>query len=274
MLDSLVFLLFMLLPAGWLLRDWKFSDKRTKKYRHVTKALLVFWVFFGSLSTYYYWKQNSENEYLQESVNELVNGKNELLEKTSNLSNQIEEYQNEIRIKDERIRELEKQARILRSIEGNIECLFSANWSKGGHPGSLVPISWNKAQFYARIFEKDSNEASTILFYLNSVDTIKLSESDLKVKLVIRANPGNLPFGQELDDLKRYNHLLVYIPFIHKGDTLDGKMMLKNVKATLIINGEKKFQIEHSDDFEIALPDDNKLPAFQLNRGNLFYNIL
>jgi hypothetical protein len=263
----------MLLPAGWLLRDWKFSDKRTQKYRHITKALLALWVFFGSLSTYYYWKQNNEKEYLKENVNELVNGKNELLKKTSNLSNQIDEYQKEIRVKDERIRELEKQGRILRSLEGNIECSFSANWSKGGHPGRLVPVSWNKAQFYARIFEEDSNDASTILFYLDSVEIIKLSESDLKVKLQVRANPGNEPFGQELDVLKRYSHLLVHIPFIDKGDTLDGKITLKNVNATFIVNGEKKAQIKHSDYFEIPLPDGNKLPAFQLNKSDLFHNI-
>ena len=264
----------MLLPAGWLLRDWKFSDKRTKKYQRITKALLAFWVFFGSLSTYYYWKQNSENKYLQENVNELVKGKNDLLEKTSNLSNQISEYQKEIRTKDERIRELEKQARILRTIEGNIECLFSADWSKGGHPGSLVPISWNKAQFYARIFETDSNDTSAILFYLNSVETIELSESDLKVKLEIRANQSKGPFGQVLDVLKRYSHLLVYVPFIHKGDTLDGKIILKNVKATFVVNGEKRYQIEHSDYFEIPIPEGKKLMTFQLNKSDFFNNKL
>ena len=132
---SFVFLIFVLLPAGWLLRDWKYSDKRTKKYRYTTKALLALWVIFGTLSTFHHWDQNNENKNLQNKVNELISGKNELLEKTSDLGIQIEEYQKEIRAKDERIKELEKQARVVRSIEGNIECHITANWSKGGHPG-------------------------------------------------------------------------------------------------------------------------------------------
>jgi len=274
MFDTLVFCIYMLLPAGWLLRDWKFSDKRTKTYRRSTKALLVVWVCFAAFSAYYYWKQNNENKCLHGSVNELVNGKDKLLGKTSNLSSQIEEYQKQITVKDARIMELEKQAMILRSLEGSIECLFSANWAEGEHPGSLVPISWNKAQFYVRIFEKDPNDPSTILMSLNSVDTKKLSESDLKVKLEITANQAYGPFGKDLHLLKTYSHLLIYIPYIHKGDSLDGKMTLKNVKATLIVNGEKKCQIDHSDDFEILLPDGSKLPAFRLNKDNLFHNIL
>ena len=114
MLKSFVFLIFMLLPAGWLLRDWKFSDKRTKKYRHTKKALLMLWLIFGVLSTFHYWGQNNENRNLHNKVNDLVVGKNDLLEKASGLSIQIEEYQKEIRLKDGRIKELEKQASLVR----------------------------------------------------------------------------------------------------------------------------------------------------------------
>jgi len=263
----------MLLPAGWLLRDWKVSDKRTTKYRHTTLALLVLWVIFGSLATYYYWNQYNENKNLQEKVNELISGKNELLEKTSDLSKQIDEYQEEIRSKDQRIRELEKQARVLRSIEGNIECVFSANWAQGRHPGRLTPISWNKAQIYARIFEKNANDTSAIVFFLNSVETTKLSDSDLKVKLEVRAKPGSGPFGRELDVLKKYGHLLVHVPFIHKGDALNDKITLRDLRASFIVNGEKKSQIIHSDYFEIPIPAGGKLAAFQLTRNDLFLDI-
>ena len=168
MLKSLTFLVFMLLPAGWLLRDWKYGDKRTKKHPYATKALLVLWLIFGALSTYYYWRQNDENRHLRSTVDELVRGKNELLQNLSDLASQIGTYQEEIRAKDERIVELEKQAHLIRSIEGNIECLVSASW-RGGHPGDTVPISWNKAQVYARIFERNLNDSSTVLFSLESI---------------------------------------------------------------------------------------------------------
>jgi len=85
-------LIFTLLPAGWSLRDWKFSDKRTKKYRYITKSLLVLWLIFGALSAFYHWDQNNKNQNLQNRVGEL-------LQNISGLSKQIEEYQKEIRKK-------------------------------------------------------------------------------------------------------------------------------------------------------------------------------
>ncbi len=265
--------MFMLLPAGWLLRDWKFSDKRTKKYRRTTKALLASWIILGSLSTYYHWKQSNENQNLQQKASELISGKNDLIKKTSNLSEQLSEYQEEIRAKDERIEELEKQARLLRSVKGSIECRFCADWSQGGHPGSLIPASWNRAQYYTRIFEADASDASSILFYLDSIETIELSGGDLKVKLEVRADTSSGPFGQELGVLKRYKHLLVYVPFIDKGDTRDGKMTLRRVEATFVVNGEKKSHVVHSDDFAIPMPEEGKVVAFQLNKDVLFQDI-
>jgi hypothetical protein len=100
-----------------------------------------------------------------------------------------------------------------------------------------------------------------------------LSENDLKVKLVLKANPTSGPFGQKLDVLKQYNHLLVYIPFVDKRDTLDGEIILKNLKAIFSINGEKNSQIDYSDNFEMPLSDGNKPPSIQLNKNNIFRDI-
>ena len=162
----------------------------------------------------------------------------------------------------------------MRSIEGNIECLISAKWGKGNHPGDLTPISWNKAQFYVRIYKENANDSSTILFNLDSIETIKLSKSDLKVKLRLKANSNSGPFGQDLGVLKKYTHIQVNIPFVHKRDTLDGKIILEKVNATFIINGEKKLQINHHDYFKIPFLYENKLTGFILDVQNLFHNIL
>jgi cell division protein FtsB len=263
----------MLLPAGWLLRDWKFSDKRTNKYRNATKCLLILWVVFGALSAYFYWDQINDNRNLQDQVRELINGKDELLIKSNKLGTQLEEYQDEIRKKDEQIWQLEKQAKTIRSIEGSIECLITANWSKSGHPARLVPLSWNKAQFYVRIFENDPSDKSTILFSLESINLEKISENDLKVKLEIKASLNSGPFGQDLGTLNKYGHILVHIPFIHREDTTDGKITLRNILATLIVNGDKKAKIEHADNFIIPMPESSQLPAFQLNRVGLLIDI-
>jgi hypothetical protein len=263
----------MLLPAGWLLRDWKFSDKRTNKYQNATKFLLILWVVFGALSAYFYYGQINDNRSLQNQVGELISGKDELLRKSNKLGTQLEEYQDEIRKKDEQIKELEKQAKTIRSIEGTIECLITANWSKSSHPARLVPLSWNKAQFYVRIFENDPSDKSTILFSLESINLEKISENDLKVKLYIKAGLDSGPFGQDLRTLKKYSHILVYIPFIHREDTTDWKITLRNILVTLIVNGDKKAKVEHTDNFIIPMPESSQLPAFQFNRIGLLKDI-
>lgn len=191
-------------------------------------------------------------------------------EKIKNLDSQIIMLEKDRNAKEQKISELEKKARLLRSIEGSIECLISANWDEGDHPGDIFPISWNKAQFYVRVFEENVTDNSAFLFYLDSFETTKLSEDNLKVKLMLKANSSSGPFGQELDVLKKYTHLLVNIPFIHKDDVLDEKIILRNLKATFIINGEFKTQIDHADNFEIPLPDGNKLAVFQLNKKDMF----
>ena len=194
-------------------------------------------------------------------------------EKIIDLRTQVSTLENDLKDKEQKISELEKKTKILRSIEGNIECLISANWDKGDHPGDLVPVSWNKSQFYLRIFEKNSTANSTICFYLNSIETKKLSENDLKVELVVKSALDSGPFGQQIDVLKKYKHLLIYIPFINKNDTVDGKMTIRNCKATFIINGEHKSRTDHSDNFILPLPDTGKVAAFRLNKIDLFYDI-
>lgn len=194
-------------------------------------------------------------------------------EKITSLNLEVTALQKDLNKKEQKIAELEKKTRILRSMEGNIECLISANWDKGDHPGNTIPVSWNKSQFYVRIFEENSTDESTILFYLDSMETKKLSEKDLQVNLVIRSALDHGPFGKQLDVLKKYKHLLIYIPFISKNDTIDGKIKIRNCKATLTINGEHKSRIDHSDNFELPLPDTGKVAAFRLNKEDLFYDI-
>ncbi len=272
MLATITFLALALLPAGWLLRDWKFSNK-PQKHRFVTKLLISFWIIFGCLSAYYYWQQYVENQELKNKVDELITGKNELLQKGSDLSKQIGEYQQEIRAKDARILELERQTKVIRSIDGSIECIFSGNWPEGKHPGQLIPVAWNKAQIYVRIFEKNPNDKEAILFFLESVKHAQLPDGNLRVNLEIRAKPGTGPLGQELDVLKKFGHLLVNLPFIGSGETLDNKVTLRELRATFFINGDKKAQLIEAHNFEIPIPEGNKSPAFQLNKRDLFIEI-
>ena len=194
-------------------------------------------------------------------------------EKITDLKTQISTLENDLKDKEEKISGLEKKTNILRSIEGNIECLISANWDKGDHPGDIIPVYWNKSQFYLRIFEENATANSNKCFYLESMETKKVSENDLKVKLVVKSALDSGPFGEQIDVLKKYKNLLIYIPFITKNDTADGNMTIKKCKATFIINGEHKSRIDHSDNFELPLPDTGKVASFRLNKIDLFYDV-
>lgn len=275
--------------------DSKWYDRRTKKHKRIRSLLIVLMILSALtalfLVIYDDWQSQKQIQNLialkksavkaaadaenreKNAIKDRERLRNEFIEKTSKLSKQISEYQEEIRAKDKRIHDLEKQAKIVRSIEGNIECVFSANWAKGRHPGRLTPFSWNKAQVYAYIFETTPYDTSAILFYLENLETLKLSDSDLKVKLAVRLKPGSGPLGQELNYLKNYNHLLVYVPFIHEGDTLDDKIILRDLRVFFIVNGEKKSEIIRTEYFEIPVPAGGNLAGFQLNKNDLFQDI-
>ena len=54
----------------------------------------------------------------------------DLIDKDRNLGDELEQAKKEIRGKDARILELERQTKVIRSIDGNIECFFSGKWAK------------------------------------------------------------------------------------------------------------------------------------------------
>ena len=76
---------------------------------------------------------------------------------------------------------LQQQARVIQTIEGNIECIFSGNWKI--HPGEIIPMMWNKVEAFARIYVRDADEAGAILFSLEKMKKmVKLPDGNLKGK--------------------------------------------------------------------------------------------
>lgn len=194
----------------------------------------------------------------------------ETKQKAQALSKQSEEYQKDIRAKTARILELERQAKVIRTIDGNIECVFSGDWRK--HPGSIVPIGWNKAQIYARIFERNETENEAILFLLENMRMMKLPDGNLKVNIEVRAKSGTGLLGQEFDVFKKYSHLSVYVPFIDRNATFDNRIMLRELSALFFVNGEKRFKLNQVQGFEIPIPEGKAL-GFQLNTKGLFTDL-
>lgn len=270
-LSSVVFLIILLLPAALLIRDWKFGDKRTVNYRRITKGLIIIWLLCGVFSTYFYVMQTIENTELQNKIKELVMGKDQLLGEISSLSKQIANYQSEIQVKDQRISELEEQSKILRSLGGKVECIFSGKWVH--HPGNLVPMSWNKSQPYIQLLPTTGDKDSIIFLYLNSVKLRKLEDTDLKVELVVESRTESHEIGQKIDILGNYNSIIVNIPFLFYGDTTDHKVILKTVEATFVVNGNNKVNLTKQTNFEVPIPDKGNA-GFQMDIGDLFSQIV
>ena len=183
------------------------------------------------------------------------------------LAQDIKELKQRSEQLDARTQRLAEQARLIRTIDGNIQCIFAGNWKN--HPGTVVPISWNKSQTYARVFEKSATEMEAILFSLENMSMAKLPDGNLKVNLEIRAKSGVGPLGQKVDVLKKYTHLVVYVPFIDQDATVDSRITLKEITGSLYVNGEKKSKLSETQSFEIPIQKGKTL-GFQLNKTGLF----
>ena len=97
-------LILSLLPIAIFIRDWKFHDKRTKLHHKITRCILVFW-FVGSIAAVgLVWNETYLSSELNNKVDELVDGKNKLL-------NKIEVYQ----------KDLDEKQKIIEQLEENLE---------------------------------------------------------------------------------------------------------------------------------------------------------
>ena len=97
MLKIISFLILNLAPIFVLIRDWKFYDKRTIKNRNITIVIICLWFFTSLVVTYFALYDSSQ-------INELIDGKNQLLK-------EIRKYQEGLEQKNIRIKELESVQR-------------------------------------------------------------------------------------------------------------------------------------------------------------------
>lgn len=244
-----------------------FKIKFSRKW--IVSLLVIFLLFSGAYNVTNFIKSKHSESQIEDLTKKEGNAKRQI----ADLAGKVAKSQEEIKARDARILDLERQTKVIRSIEGSIECVFSANWVEGKHPGGKTPLAWNRTQIYVYVFEKTANDSGAILFFLENIKNIQLPNGDLSVNLGIRAKPGTGPFGQELEVLRKFGHLLVYVPFIHPGDTLGNKIKLRELKATFLLNGDRKAELIESCNFEIAIPEGAKLPGFQFSKKDFFIDI-
>ena len=172
-LKILTYAIVLLIPAFQLLRDWKFSDKRTKRYHEFTKVLLIIWIITSLISAAFYFNDLSdakkEASSLRDELGKIRKSNDELIEnniiltgKIDNLINLNQELQKGIKPYEQFVETLypglEKQDALeklkkdfydfknraeieentIRTLEANLNVIFSGEWSSSF--SSTIPV--------------------------------------------------------------------------------------------------------------------------------------
>ena len=91
-----------MLPIIQFWRDWKHADRRTKKYRRITIAIILAWILCGVLAGWVEWKSSISTYNLQaqleSSILKLEQGNENLTEQNKQLAEKIDDYQQKINI--------------------------------------------------------------------------------------------------------------------------------------------------------------------------------
>jgi len=103
------------IPSIQFWRDWKHADRRTNRYKRITKIIIGIWIICAFLSVYieYLSGKSAENleKTLKVSLEQLSNGNDNLLRQNENLLNKVENYQQSLQQKEQQIVDLEKKAK-------------------------------------------------------------------------------------------------------------------------------------------------------------------
>lgn len=79
-----------------VVRDWKYRDRRTSKHHSVTRAILVLWLVGCIGSLILIWHETYVSRQSSNKIDELILGKNQLLDNLAAYQRQIESKDAEI----------------------------------------------------------------------------------------------------------------------------------------------------------------------------------
>lgn len=144
-LEIAVAILPFALAAAELVRDWRFRDRRTRRHHQITRAILIAWCLASVGAPLLIWKKTTEAESLQEQIEDLVSGKNEILRQNEKLLHQNTRFQEELAEERLRVQELEVQAR--RSARGLTDTYDFKGMRRSTRPGEMSALAGD--QYFA-----------------------------------------------------------------------------------------------------------------------------
>lgn len=139
----------VVLPAAVLIRDWRFKDRRTKRHHQITRGLLIAWGLTALGTVGLTWYESIQSSRMAAQVDELVEGKNQLLA-------QIQQYERDLQVEKEKVRKLDLDAkRAKRGITGTYD--FRGNY-RSTSPGSISGVMGARAEVFDRIIELHNSQ--------------------------------------------------------------------------------------------------------------------
>jgi tetratricopeptide (TPR) repeat protein len=157
LLKILIPTLLVILTAVQLIRDWKYHDKRTRRYRQVTRAILIAYIIPVLLSAITLYIDSRESSRTQEKIDELVTGKNDLLTKNSELLTQIGKYQSDLQAKEGQIRQLEEKAKM---ASRGVSSSYDFNGAKRETAGGRISVTaGQEVVVFQRMVELERNKS-------------------------------------------------------------------------------------------------------------------
>jgi hypothetical protein len=150
-LKVLVTVLLVVLPLAVLFRDWRFRDQRTRRRHEITRAIVIVWCITSVGSAGLVWHETYQSSRLHAQVDDLVQGKNEILKKNDELLAQNARFQNELAAEREKTRLLELQAK---KAERGITSVYDFRGNnRSTSPGRITMYAGGKDGEFRKIVE-------------------------------------------------------------------------------------------------------------------------
>jgi len=271
--------ILLMLPALQLLRDWRYSDKRTFKHHRITKIILSTWFIFGLISSVLYLHEAREKDSLTKQLTSLSLGNQSLLDQNQVLISQsdsllkgydeiysrlepfiriatklfpeykqntaLEKLQNKMTIFES---ELKIEKNTIRDLKASVSINFSGDWV-----GGVGIVTYFADQEYLTISSTKNENLVPIKFYTTKPYVLEdLDNNHALFSCEQAVHVGEYPLGKTTNELLNYDSIEFFLPFTqHK--FRKKKILAEKINIIFFVNGIKKGEIYTKTPFEFDI---------------------
>ena len=252
--------------------DYKWYDKRTKRFKIARNLLIVLTIVILSGSIFTTIKdhnlQEADKQYYKNKADSTATDLKIIIESGKKLNKQIEPflemameiYPNlpieealfELKRNYEQIKiDLEREKNTIKQFATKVEVKFTGNWNKEPYIPRL--ISGFQDVYYFRLLHKNK----TSYIHLKPTETYDITKNNGVFQFTSKqkVNEGGLPLGRIVNFLKDYNSFVIHIPFDFMSNLKTYDIQINSIKIEFYINGNTKgIYLNSTNNFVIIKP--------------------